>query len=133
MRKFVLSFFVFFVLKANAQVIVSAPDGFDEMEATCQQYIAKNNTQKGFRLQLGTASTRNEAQLLKSKIANDFPHFSTYVVYKQPTFRVRLGDFKNRWEANKAFIEVKNVYPSAFIVPDDIEINMPQVNKSINE
>jgi hypothetical protein len=38
-----------------------------------------------------------------------------------PDYSVRVGDFRTQLEAQKYLEQIKEVYPSAFIVPDRVE------------
>lgn len=43
------------------------------------------------------------------------------VVWKAPLYRVRLGPFSSRDEAESVLTAARRVFPDAFIVPDQIE------------
>lgn len=45
-----------------------------------------------------------------------------YTVYRQPYYRIRVGDFATRPEAERALNFVKRHYPDAFIAPDIVTI-----------
>ena len=84
---------------------------------------------EGYRLQLFSSSgpnsfnQANEVQTQFLIIYNDVP---AYVVHKKPAFKVRVGDFRTRLETERFFIELRENFPDAFIVKDDI--NLPRLN-----
>lgn len=45
-----------------------------------------------------------------------------YTYYRQPYYRVRIGDFQNREDAALLVARLSRVFPSALIVPDLIKI-----------
>lgn len=79
---------------------------------------------QGFRVQLYYGGNRTEALELKSKFAQLHPDVESYLIYQQPYFRLRVGDFRTRLEAYKLMKKVEKEFPSVFIVND--EINFPK-------
>ncbi len=75
---------------------------------------------QGYRVQLYYGGNRAEALELKSKFASVFPDIETYLIYQQPYFRLRAGNFRTRIEAYKLFQKVEKEFPSVFIVNDEI-------------
>lgn len=84
--------------------------------------VSQPNVAKGFRVMLFSGSNKEEATIIREKVAmlvND----KVYMDYKAPNFRVKVGDAINRLEANYLLGKLKNDFPGAFIVPDEININ----------
>lgn len=75
---------------------------------------------QGYRVQLYYGGNRAEALELKSKFASLHPEVETYLIYQQPYFRLRAGNFRTRIEAYKLFKKVDKEFPSVFIVNDEI-------------
>lgn len=88
-----------------------------------KEHNKKNPLIPGYRIQTYAGSSRQQATSIRNEIAEKYPDYVAYVIYKQPTFRVRVGDFRTRFEAQKLLNEIKPVYSSSFIVPDDINPN----------
>jgi hypothetical protein len=74
----------------------------------------------GFRVQLYYGANRAEALDLKSKFSALFPDIDSYLIYQQPYFRLRAGNFRSRYEAHQLLKKVENDFPSVFIVNDEI-------------
>ena len=51
----------------------------------------------------------------------------TYTTYKAPNFFLRAGDFRTRLEAEKIKAELKNLFPTSFIVKE--KVNLPRLEK----
>ena len=55
-----------------------------------------------------------------------FPQYRSYITYKAPAWRLRIGDFKTRGEAQAALARIKKIYPNyareMVIVRDRINI-----------
>ena len=83
---------------------------------------------KGFRIQLYTGTERKGALEVKSELQKNFPELQTYIIYQQPYFKVRVGDYRNQAEAQPDYykLQVSGKFSKAFIVPD--EINLPKID-----
>lgn len=87
---------------------------------------ADKKSMPGYRIQLYYGSDRQEAILLKADFLRKFPETSVYLIYQQPNFKVRTGDFKTKFEADRFFKTIKDDYPACFIVPDNI--SLPEID-----
>lgn len=88
-----------------------------------------NKAIPGYRIQIFFDSGINSSD--RAKQARDefqlrFPDILAYVSWKAPNYRVRVGDFKNRLEAEKILQQIINDYPNAWVIKD--EINFPLMN-----
>lgn len=79
-------------------------------------------TMPGYRIQLYFGSDRTKAGEIRNEFIKDHPETGAYLVYQQPNFKVRAGDYKTRLEAVKAMQLISAFYPSAFIVKDDVHL-----------
>jgi len=77
----------------------------------------------GYRVQIYNGSDRNQATQVKLDFMRRFPGVRTYMTYVQPQFRVKVGDFRSRAEAQKIYQQVNDIYTPCMIVPDIVEIN----------
>ena len=95
---------------------------------TSQQTI--ENRGVGFRIQAYTDNNAKTAKAAAQKRARDiamkFPQYRSYISYKAPSWRLRIGDFKTQREAQEALRRIKSVYPNfareMVIVRDRINI-----------
>jgi len=77
----------------------------------------------GYRIQVFFNSgrdAREEAIRIKADFLSDFPDIPVYIVYHSPFYKVRIGDFRNKYEALGVFREIRRKYPDAYIVKDVI-------------
>ena len=95
---------------------------------TSQQTI--ENRGVGFRIQAYTDNNSKTGKANTQKRARDiamkFPQYRSYISYKAPSWRLRIGDFKTQREAQAALQRIKSVYPKfareMVIVKDRINI-----------
>lgn len=83
---------------------------------------SENETIEGFRIQIHFGGEREKAKTIKTKFLQQFPEMPAYEIYQQPNFKVRVGDFRTRLDAQKFMNEIASSFPSAFIVSDDIHL-----------
>ncbi|RNL93522.1 SPOR domain-containing protein [Sinomicrobium pectinilyticum] len=67
-----------------------------------------------YRIQIYNGSLEG-ATTEKAKFENTFS-FNCDIAFKTPTYRVYVGKFRTKLEADRYLIEVKKKYPSAFII-----------------
>lgn len=79
----------------------------------------------GYRLQVINTSDRSAAIAAKTKIYQLYPELKAYLLYQSPYFRLRVGNFKDRDEAESYRKSLLKEFPnSVFIVRDVIEIKL---------
>lgn len=130
MKKLLFFFLLSFVsLTLRAQEASPDTSAVDSSVIKRQQLIQKyrdrlkNSTRKGFRIQVFSGNQRAQAMKIRTEILSLYPDTRVYLIYKQPTFRVRVGDFLTREEAKTWLSDLQKSYKAAFIVPDNILIN----------
>ena len=78
---------------------------------------------EGYRVQIST-DAGNNAKDISNKVLQEFKSafsdVSAYIIYQQPNFKVRCGDFRYKSEARKLQKRIASMYPSTFIVKDEI-------------
>lgn len=86
-------------------------------------------TAKGYRLLVINTNKRDEAIAAKTKVYTYFPDLKAYLIYQSPYFKVKVGNFKDRKDADEFRKELTTLFPSGvFIINDIIEIK-PDKNK----
>jgi hypothetical protein len=94
-----------------------------------REQVMSNEDNKGipgYRIQIFFDSgihSGERARKVKDDFEELFPDIPGYVTWKAPNFRVRVGDFRSRLEADKALQEIIKIYPNAWVIKD--EINYP--------
>lgn len=82
---------------------------------------AKKMSLPGYRIQIIQDGSREEIRTQKSLVLKRFPEIRAYEVYEQPFFKLRVGNFTNRFEAYKLLSNLKSTFPLSFIVPDKVD------------
>lgn len=88
-----------------------------------QRLYAIDSTLNGFRVQIfmevGNDAIEH-AETVKKEFKYAFPGIPVYLSYGQPYYRLRVGDFRTRVEAEKCLRRIKGRYTNAFVTADDI-------------
>jgi hypothetical protein len=88
-----------------------------------QKLNAKIKYAEGFRIQLYLGINKEEANKVKEQMYKLMPNADLYALYKQPVYKIKLGDFTDRLEANRMlFKTVKKSFPNAIVVADNVLI-----------
>lgn len=83
---------------------------------------ATRTTAKGFRVQIYSGSSRTEAYAEQARFKRLYKDIDTYVSYHEPNFRVKVGDFRSRREAQSLMQSLKNQFNNVFIFTEDIYV-----------
>lgn len=84
---------------------------------------ANARTAKGYRLLVINTNKRDDAIAAKTKVYSNFPELKAYLVYQSPYFRLKVGNFKTREDAQQYQKTLGYYFPKGvFIIPDTIEV-----------
>ena len=84
-------------------------------------------TMEGFRIQLFSDSGNNsktKAQAAHDEFQARYPAMGVYLTFKSPNYKVRVGDFRTKLDAQRFLNEISADYSNAFIITD--QINLPK-------
>lgn len=76
----------------------------------------------GYRVQVYVGNERAAADAAKLEIYKQFPELSAYVSYQQPTYRLKVGDFMRKMDAERYFSKLKMMFAGAQMQPDKVDI-----------
>ena len=88
--------------------------------------LTSSGQYKGYRIQVMSTTSRDQAFNIKGDLLNKFPTEKTYIMFQSPYFKVRLGNFLKREEAETFRKNLNKLFPQGvFIVDDTIEYIPP--------
>ena len=86
--------------------------------------INSNKTKmQGYRIQIIASYKSQPVKDARGKFVSNYQDTKAYFIYQQPYYKLRIGDFQSRLEAQKLLDKISNVFQGAFIVPDKINIS----------
>lgn len=108
------------IFAQKSSVIIQRDANLDSLIIKNVEHNKTQNSMDGFRIQLFSGVERNNANALKTKFLKQFPNYPIYLIYQQPYFKLRAGDFRNKLEAQWLFNKLQQEYGEVLIVPDKI-------------
>ena len=76
----------------------------------------------GYRVQVYVGNQRQEVESMKLLIYQNFPELSAYLSYSQPTYKLKVGDFMRRLDAERYYSSIRQLIASAQLQPDKVDI-----------
>lgn len=109
------------IAKKNAHIT-------DSIATTLETAVAE--TIQGFRIQILSSNDIDEASKVKNDAQQILERDNVYLVFDAPYYKVRVGDFQTKPDANKMlkFLNERG-FTDAWIVPDKVMKNPPQPKK----
>lgn len=101
-------------LTANAQqgeVKVSQDSDIDKL----LEYKKDIKTSKVYRIQVYQSVDPDKAQREKANFLNSYSQWPAEVVWNTPNYKVWVGNFATRLEADRAWVKIKKKYISAIV------------------
>jgi hypothetical protein len=121
-----LKFFISLVLlviglAASAQVTLDVDEKINEQLRIKNASIDSTKI-SGFRIQIEFSADRTIALSAEAKFMRLFPEYAsrTSILYQQPSWKVRIGDYYREIDAQQMLKEIRMYFPDAFIVKDYI-------------
>ena len=117
----ILLSFIAIAFGANAQsghVTVKGDVAATQRVEKHVELSSKVKTIPGFRVQIASFSginSKTNAFNLRDKFSLDFPETQAYIVYDEPNFKVKVGDFRTRLEAYVFLQHIRADFPGTII------------------
>jgi hypothetical protein len=113
---------------ANDNIRVIQDEKVDQLVAKHVQINEGKNGVEGYRIQIffdsGTNS-KTRAQGIFDSFKAKYPETGVYLTFKAPNYKVRVGDFRSKLDAQRFLHSINEEYPNAWVIEDII--NLPKV------
>lgn len=76
----------------------------------------------GFTIQVYSGTNSEEARLTRGKVFSLIPEADPILKFDEPNFKVKVGKFYSRIEAQKTYAKLRADFPKAIIIPERIYI-----------
>lgn len=84
--------------------------------------LTSSGQYKGYRVQVVSTSNRDQAFKVKGELISKFPDQKTYALFQSPNFKVRIGNFIKKADAEKFKLQLAKLYATGvFVVEDAID------------
>ena len=89
-----------------------------------KKYGIHREKYEGYRIQIYRGRSQAMASKARRRSYEIFPHLRPYMEYKSPTYRIKVGNFLEKYEYVKVFKRLKREFPSAMIVPSVVTVTV---------
>ncbi len=86
------------------------------------EFNSSQTESAGFRIQIFSGNSRAEFDQVKGYIMQHYPELEIYDSYSQPTYRVKVGDFLKRMDAERYYSSLLGRFSAAKITMETINI-----------
>jgi hypothetical protein len=110
----------------SSGAVTASQDVTRQLETLLAQSAERNKeikTLPGFTVQVYLGTSRDGAERAKRQVYNAVPEARPEVKFVQPNYRVIVGRFVDRMEAQSTYASLKKEFPNALVIPDRIQIN----------
>jgi hypothetical protein len=122
----ILSFFIMLGVQSQTITVVKDPrlDMLLRKQTELNKEVDKinNKTGPGYRIMVVNTNDRTKALEVKSRMMSEFPDEKSYLIYQSPYFKILIGNFRTRQEAEPFQKKILEIYPTGvIIVPATVE------------
>lgn len=80
-------------------------------------------TMNGFRILVINSNDRNKVFAAKARIYQSYPELKPYLMYQPPNYKLKVGNFKTKEEAEEYRKELSRDFPAGlYVIRDIIEV-----------
>lgn len=120
--------FSLFAQQDSGSVVVHKDPRIDMLIAKqieINEYTTRNARRNapGFRILVISTNNRTKANEAKTRIYQQFPELPAYLMYQSPFYKLKVGNFRERAEAEEYLPSIQRIFPSGvYVVRDVIEV-----------
>ncbi len=110
--------------QGTGQVYITSDERLPSIIKGYINYLGKRPI-RGWRVQIYFGighQARIKAEQIKNTFLENYPGYPVYIVFEQPYFKVRVGNFYSKRDAAKFLFIIKPQFPKAFLTEDNIDI-----------
>jgi SPOR domain len=129
-RFFIFSIVLFFSIQVSAQketkddsIVIHATDSVNATVEMHKYFMNELKTIDGFRVQVYSSTRLQQTMQKKAEFETTHKNLKVYVVFTEPSYRLRIGDFTDKVNAYELMQILKKKYPETFIVKDQVKIS----------
>jgi len=111
-------FVIFFSLTSNAQegtVSIEQDEKIERLLKERKRLLRNGELKTHYSIQV-ISGELNTARDVNKKCKSKFPDFKSDVVYETPNYKVWVGEFRNKLDADRALVTISEEYAGAFVI-----------------
>jgi hypothetical protein len=117
---------LFLSAQEQGKITIKQDARIDSLLVLNKKMNEKNPHIEGWRINIFFESGNYSKKMAidtKAKFVQSYTNIPCYVVFEEPYYKVLVGDYRTRMEAEKLLKDIVPEYPNAFVV--EAEINFP--------
>jgi len=104
----------------EGSLTVNAEPAIENLLQEYQELNRRNPKITGYRVQIYNGKKR-ESQAKKTAFLSEFPNMPVYHIYEAPEYKVQVGNFRTRLEAERFLKRLIEEFGSGFVVKTKIQ------------
>lgn len=99
------------------------------------EITTRNNRRsaQGYRIQVISTNNRTKAMEAKTRIYQRFPELKAYLMYQSPFFKLKVGNFMEREDAESYLQNIIQLFPTGvYVVRDVVEVKPEKSTAELN-
>ena len=105
----------------DGTVRIESSAHIDQMLAQKKKYNKSLEKFQGFKIQIYYGSEK-ECYEVKEEFKSLFPDIATSIIFSTPQWKLQIGNYRTRLEADHSMVNIKKEYPSAIVLATEIDI-----------
>jgi len=118
LRNTVAALIIFTALKSNAQegiISIQQDNKIDKLLKERKHLLTIGELKTHFSIQVISGELETARKTLK-ECKNKFSDLKSNIVYEEPNYKVRIGEFRNRLDADRALLKINEEFQGAFVL-----------------
>ena len=119
----ILPLFISSICIAQGTLVINTPPEVDTLLERTLNKSKLNHFFPGFRIQVYQSNNRNSAFEMKKELMALLPDENVNLIFNEPHYKIRVGCYRSKLEAQQLYQELLKIYPQTFIIPDKINLD----------
>ena len=94
----------------------------NELIAQKTEYNKEKNSYPGYKIQIYYGSEK-QCYEIQDEFKKLFPKIPTSIVFSTPQWKLQVGNYRTRLEADKSIVSIKEEYPAAIVLATNINLD----------
>ncbi|MCC4213412.1 SPOR domain-containing protein [Leeuwenhoekiella parthenopeia] len=99
----------------SGSVSINQDNRISELLSIKSKMASNNELNNRYKIQLFYGSI-TEANSIQSRYRSKYGNWEPSIVYESPNYKVWIGNFRNRLEADRALLQIQKTFPNAFVM-----------------
>lgn len=100
------------IIAQEGTVIINQDKEIDELLVIKKSIETSSDR---YKIQVYSGPSRSTAESTRTKFGENYSDWASSIEYETPNYKIWIGNFRNRLEADRALIRIKKTFVNAFI------------------